>query len=117
MPGRDQAIDDRVHNLAVGSEDFAAGGRYLDSNPVVRPNQRAPRACHVGLMGDRKNERVGHPPDDLRVGLEIVDRVLVASPVNDRRRRRGGRRSGRREALGESGCAAERGGCAPDADD
>jgi hypothetical protein len=68
-------------------------------------------------MGDRKDKRIGHPPDDLRVGLEIVNRVLVVRPVNDGRRRRGRRRRWRLQALGESNRAAEPGGCAPDADD
>ena len=68
-------------------------------------------------MGDRKDKRIGHPPDDLRVGLEIVNRILVVRPVNDGRRGRGRRRRWRLQALGESGRAVERDGCAPDADD
>ena len=61
---------------------------------------------------DREHERIGHPPDDLRVGLEIVDRVLVVRSVNDRRCRRRRRRSRRRQALSESGRPIQRGDCA-----
>ena len=43
MAGRDQAIDDRVHDIAMGGEKFAARRGNLDADFVVRRNERRPR--------------------------------------------------------------------------
>jgi hypothetical protein len=103
MTGGNQTIDNCIHDIAVGGEKLTASGRDFDSDPVVRLEQRTPRARDIGLVRDREDKRIGHSPDDLGIGLIIVDRARVMRAVNDRRR--GCRR---RQVLG---------GCADDAEE
>ena len=83
VTGRDQSIDDCVHDRVMRCEQFAAGGGNLDPNLVIRRNERAPGFGDVRLAGDGEHEPIDHCSNDFRVLAIIIDRVRIVIREDD----------------------------------
>jgi oxygen-independent coproporphyrinogen III oxidase len=87
MSGRDEAIDNRIHDVMVRCEKFAAGRGNFNSDPVVRRNQRRPRFRHVRLAGCGENKPIDHCVHNGRIRFVILDRVGIVDRIDNRRSR------------------------------
>src|ERR687891_2120515 len=88
MTRRDEPIDDRIDNVVVGSEKFAAGRGYLDSNFVARRNQRSPCPGYIGLASGSENKPVDHLTHNARIRLVAFYCIRIAHRIHDRGRGR-----------------------------
>src|SRR5947208_8569668 len=86
MSCRDEPIDDRVHHVMVRCEKFAARRGNLDSNLVVRRNQRCPRLRHIRLAGRGEDESINHFTHNARFRLVVSDCIGIVHSIYDRRR-------------------------------
>jgi oxygen-independent coproporphyrinogen III oxidase len=87
MAGRDEAIDNRIHDVMVRCEKLAAGRGNFNSDPVVRRNQRRPRFRHVRLAGRGENKPINHSSHDGQIRFVILDRVGIMDRIDNRRSR------------------------------
>src|SRR5205085_8385898 len=86
LAGGDKTVDDRVHDVAVRREQFAARRGNLDADLVVRQNERAPGAGEIGLTGHGKNETINHAANHGGIGLVLVNRGGIMGNKHDRLR-------------------------------
>src|SRR6266496_2775980 len=86
MSCRDEPIDDRVYHVMVRCEKFAACRGDLDSNLVVRRNQRCPCLRHIRLAGRGEDESINHLTHNARFRLVVSDCIGIVHSIYDRRR-------------------------------
>src|SRR6266700_7678833 len=85
MSGRDEAIDNRIHDVMVRCEKFASRRGNFNSDPVVRRNERRPCPRYIGLPRRSKNEPIDHRAYDGRIRFVILDRIGIVDRINNRR--------------------------------
>jgi hypothetical protein len=84
MSRRCQPIDDRIHNVMVRREKFAAGCTDFDSHPVIGRDERPPCLPYVRLTSRGEDEPIDHLTHDPRVRLVIFDRARIMHRIHDR---------------------------------
>ena len=85
-------------NCVVRGKKFATRCGDLDSDSILRSDERRPCFGHVGLASRSRYKLIHHVMDDARVCLVIFDRGRIMHGIHDRRRRRGLRSLRRRRS-------------------
>src|SRR4029453_12011111 len=88
VTGGGKPVNDRIDNIMMGSEKFAASGGDFDSNPVVRTNQGCPCLGYIGLARCGEAKPVDHLTHNARIRLVLSDCIGIAHSIYDRRRGR-----------------------------
>ena len=82
-----EAVHDRVNNIVMRGEKFAASCGDFNSNPVFGGDERPPRLRHVRLPSCGENKPIHHLVHYARVRFVIFNCVRIVHRVHDRRSR------------------------------
>ena len=71
MSGRDQTIDNRVHDIAMSGEQFTAAAEILMPILSLGETSEPQAAAMSGLPVDGEDETIDHSANDGGIGLVI----------------------------------------------